>query len=248
MEEPLEKELEDMLHNYLKENQGKAFTIVALRKRIEVFTLDPQIKEYIGKNLLTILNKMKDNGKIKLTQHEGRSYYFIPEIFKSTQDDVTTQCFAPEIFISAETDTKKIKRKFCKRCKKEVILQKRIREQKVYLFTSSLDPRNIEARRNTGWFCPNCGERLATLYWKVQIIAHLSCAILTGFFITSTFFARGELQMSMFVLAIFFSVITIILTIRQLKKIILKKSGSKIFDKLKDKSKESLDRYVKKTN
>ena len=80
MELAPEKKLEVLLHNYLKENKGKAYTIVALRKRFEAFILDPQIKEYSRENLLTILNKMRDNGKIKLTQREGKSYYFLLEI------------------------------------------------------------------------------------------------------------------------------------------------------------------------
>lgn len=248
MELAPEKKLEDMLHNYLKENQGKAFTIVALRKRFETFTLDPQTKEYSRKNLQIILNNMRDNGKIKLTQREGKSYFFVPEIFKSTQDETKTQSFVPEKFISAETDRKKIKKKYCKRCKKEVILQKRKSEQKVYLFTSTFDPRNIEARRNTGWFCPDCGEKLAELDRKVKIIVYLSCVIFTGYLITSIFFTGGELQMSMFVLAIFFSVFTILITVQQMIKWVLKKTGRKIFNKLKDEPKEYFDRYMKKSN
>ncbi|MFX1499880.1 MAG: hypothetical protein ACFFDH_02825 [Promethearchaeota archaeon] len=47
----------------------------------------------------------------------------------------------------------------------------------------------------------------------------------------ATIYTRGELQTYMFLLAIFFSVITILLTI-------LKKRGRKIFDKIKDKPKE----------
>lgn len=270
MELAPEKKLEDMLNSYLKENQGKAFTIEALRKRFEAFTLDPQIREYSKENLLTVLNKMRDNGKIKLTQHEGKTYYFIPEIYDSTQYELDkTHFIVPEKFISAELGKKKkVKKKYCKNCKKEVILEYRRpeiipgRDHKVrhrlsfwfdwfeslrYTLRHRFSKMGIEARRNTGWFCPVCNERLAVLYREVKIITYLSFVILTGFLITSTIFTGGELQTILFALAIFFSVMTILITVRQLIRVILKKRGRKILDKMKDKPKEYLDRYMKKS-
>lgn len=252
-----EKDFENKLYNYLKENQGKAFTVGALRKKFETFNIDPQIREYCSKNLLTILKNMRDNEKIKLIPHDGKTHYFIPEIYDSTQyESNKTHFIVPENFISAEPERKKIKKKYCKNCKKEVISEYRrplIKRGKYYFFFTTylyftlrnrFSKEGIEARQNTGWFCPDCNERLAVLYKKVKIIAYLSCAILTCFLMTSTFFTRGELQTSLFVLAIFFFVITILITIWQVIRWILKKSGRKVFKKMKNQPKEYFDDYV----
>ena len=137
-------------------------------------------------------------------------------------------------------------------CKKEVIIQfksqKGVKEGYRALFPilSSLTQKGIEARANTGWFCPNCGQKIPILK-KTKIIAYMSCVILTGFLITSTLFTKGELQMNLFIWAIFFSVVTILITILQVARWISITSGRKTLKKLKDKPKESLDRYVKKT-
>lgn len=249
MEQAPEKDIENKLYNYLKENQGKAFTIGALKKKFEAFTIDPLIREYYSKNFLTILKKMRDNGKIKLTQHEGKTHYFIPEIFKSAQDKGVTQHFAPKIFISAETYKKRIKKKYCKQCKKEVIVRYKFQKGDHSLFfptLASLTQKSIEARKNTGWFCPNCGERVEVLYKKVKIIIFLSGVILLAILMIAGLMIAGELQIYLFVYALILSVLLIIIAIRQLIRWILKKRGRKIFEKIKNQPKEYFDSYIRR--
>ncbi len=238
----IEEDFEYLVINFFLENRGKAFTIGALRKRFEGFTIDSQIKEYSRYNLQTIIKKLSDSGKIKIIQHDMKTHYFLPEIFKSTQTEGKIQYFNPEVFISAEQATKKAKKRFCKNCKKEVVALHRYQKGQDSVWfpiLASFTSKSIEARVNSGWFCPNCGERL-NVYKRAQIIGYLSCVILTGFLITSIYFTGGEVQWSMFTLAIFFSVATIFLTVRQLIKSILKRSGRKILEKMKDLPRESL--------
>ena len=154
-----EKNLNQMLYKYLKENRGKAYTIEALetilKKALHEFN-----KSDRSKTLLEILNLMKNNEIINSIENNGELHYFFFEIYDYDQYKLhKTQYFVPDTFISAGKGSKKIKIRFCKVCKKEVILERRKMEQKKYVFTSYLDPRNIEARRNSGWFCPNCGRK-----------------------------------------------------------------------------------------
>lgn len=247
MEQAPEKDIENKLYNYLKENQGKAFTIGALRKKFEAFNIDPLIREYYSKNLLTILKKMRDNGKIKLTQHDGKTHYFIPEIFKSAQDKGETQYFAPKIFISAETYKKRIKKKYCKNCKKEVIPQ--YRRQKyfsIWGFAQLLSPEAIDAHRNTGWFCPSCGERIEILYRKAKITIFLGGVILLAILMIAGLMIAGDLQIYLFVCALFLSMLLIFIAIRQLIRWILRKRGRKIFNKVKNQPKEYFDDYIRR--
>ena len=179
--EALKREFEDIVYNYLKENKRQAFTIVALKKKLEEIIVDPQKKEYGKNNLQNVLKQMKNNRKIRSTQHEGKTHYFISEVFKSTQNDGETHYLVPEIFISAETVTKKVRKKYCKNCKKEVISQFRFRKGADPLFfVQHLPQKSIEARANTGCFCPYCGQRLPRLSKKTIIIAWLSVLVLWG--------------------------------------------------------------------
>jgi len=165
-----EEDFEDMVYNFLLENQGKAFTIVAIRKSVESINIDPHISEYSGSNLLTILKKMRDKGKIKLIQHDGKIYYFVPEIYNSAQGKGETQYFTPEVFISAETLMRKVKKKYCKRCEKEVTSMYRnahypwIKKisHAIFNFGGGESNQHFEARQNTGWFCPSCGNRIGS--------------------------------------------------------------------------------------
>ena len=168
---PIEEAFEDKVYNYLLENQGKAFTIVAIRKKVEAFNIDPQIREYSGSNLLTILKKMRDKGKIKLIQHDGKIHYFVPEIYNSAQGKGETQYFTPEVFISAETLMRKVKKKYCKRCEKEVTaIYRKVHyplSKKIFNFIMDTETqKSINASQNTGWFCPSCGNRLGSILAK----------------------------------------------------------------------------------
>jgi len=240
--EASEKEFEDKIYNYLLENKKKAFTIVALRTRLVEILFDSQKKEYGKNNLQKVLNQMKINGKIRTTQHEGKLYYFISEIFKSSQGDGETYYMASEIFISAKTTEKKFKKKYCKRCNKEVIAQ--LRSQKghdsvLYPTLASFTQKSIEARANSGWFCPDCGEKLK-VYKKAEILGYLSCLSLIIVLTAAGLFAGVEVQFSLYLLALIFSFVLISLMVRQLVMWILRKRGKKIIQKMKELPRESL--------
>jgi len=240
--EATEKEFEDKVYNYLLENKKKAFTIVALRKRLEEIIVNSQKKEYGKINLLNVLNQMKINGKIRTTQHEGKLYYYISEIFKSSHGDVETYYMAPEIFISAKNTEEKVKKKYCKRCEKEVLVQLRSRkghDSVLFPTLASLTQKSIEARANSGWFCPDCGERLK-VYNKAEIIGDLSCLSLIAILVIAGLFASEALQFMLYLLAIIFSFVLIFIMVKQLVMWILKKKDRKIIEKMKDLPKESL--------
>lgn len=188
---------------------------------------------------------MRDSEKIHSIQHKGETHYFFPEVFKSTSN-----YFVPEIFISAETGTKKkVKKKYCKRCKKEVITRYKFQKEllKVHVFPTLafLSQKSIEARRNTGWFCPDCGEKL-NVYKKVKIIAYLSCLSLISILIIVFLFARGEVQLYLFFVVLFLSCFLIIIVIRELIMGILKNRERKTFENIKNQPKEYFDNYIKK--
>ena len=100
MESIPEKNLEDKLYSYLEENQGKAFTIGALLERLEEIVLDPEVRKhgkkknqiilvrkYGRKNIQIIysnyiqiiLEKLKDNDRIKSIPHQNLIYYWYPD-------------------------------------------------------------------------------------------------------------------------------------------------------------------------
>ncbi len=225
------------------------FTIGAIRKRIEAFNIDPQIREYSSNNLLTIIKKMRDIGKIKLTQHEGKTHYFIPEIYNTAQDKGEAQYFTPEVFISAETHRKKVKKEYCKRCKKEVILMYRKTDYSKWrlifslIFSSLYSEEAIAAHQNTGWFCPSCGNRIAVLYKDLKIIIFLSGAILWPILMI---FGSITENSDIILGALILSPVIIIIAIRQLISWILNRRAKKIFDKLQDLPNESLKVYREK--
>lgn len=69
---------EDLLYKYLKENK-KAYTFRALQKRLNniISDNDENVCKYGRKNLQKILNKMKSDGIINSTLHNGKDHYFI---------------------------------------------------------------------------------------------------------------------------------------------------------------------------
>jgi hypothetical protein len=75
MEFTMEKDFEDKLYGYLIENQRIGFTIMALRERLNKFVIEPEVRKYGRRNLQKILNKMRDNDKVKSTKYEKKTYY-----------------------------------------------------------------------------------------------------------------------------------------------------------------------------
>lgn len=84
-QEALRKVFVDSLYNYL-EDQGAAFTIRALEKRLKDIIEDPNEREYGRINLEQGLNKLRAQGRINSVQHNGETHYFIPK-------------FVPEIYV-----------------------------------------------------------------------------------------------------------------------------------------------------
>ncbi|MFX1387795.1 MAG: hypothetical protein ACFE9M_11315 [Promethearchaeota archaeon] len=86
MSEPKEfrnfSKIRNKLENFLKENQGSAFTINAISNRLEEIIKDTIQLEYAKENLQEILNGMVSNGKINITEHSGESHYLIEKAEK----------------------------------------------------------------------------------------------------------------------------------------------------------------------
>ncbi|MHA1458271.1 MAG: tetratricopeptide repeat protein [Promethearchaeota archaeon] len=72
----LDKVFEDSLYNYL-ENQGAAFTIKALEKRLESFIEDLNERKYGRENLEKTLNKLRTQGLINSSLHDKETHYFV---------------------------------------------------------------------------------------------------------------------------------------------------------------------------
>ena len=72
----LTKAFGESLYNYL-ENQGAAFTIKALEKRLDSFIEDLNERKYGRENLEHILNKLRAHGRINSAQHNGETHYFV---------------------------------------------------------------------------------------------------------------------------------------------------------------------------
>ena len=70
----LKNAFERSLCNYL-ETQGSAFTIRALKKRLDSFIEDPREIKFGRENLEQTLDKLKTQGRINSTQHNGEWYY-----------------------------------------------------------------------------------------------------------------------------------------------------------------------------
>ncbi|MFW9878710.1 MAG: hypothetical protein ACFFG0_36995 [Candidatus Thorarchaeota archaeon] len=73
----LEKNLEEKLSNFLKENRGLAFTIGDLNSKLKEIIKDSDKVDFAKENLQDILNKMKINGKIDIILSNERTYYII---------------------------------------------------------------------------------------------------------------------------------------------------------------------------
>lgn len=69
-------EYELLIYDYIRENQGKAYTESALMKRIEDDRKISNTIFYSRSSLQTILNKLISEGKIKSVQKNGEVYYF----------------------------------------------------------------------------------------------------------------------------------------------------------------------------
>jgi len=70
------KTLEDLILNYLKQNEGKAFTSKVLLGKLEEIIENPQTYEYFKANSKGLLNKLIHNKTIKSTEKDGNRYYF----------------------------------------------------------------------------------------------------------------------------------------------------------------------------
>jgi hypothetical protein len=154
--------LEEILYNYLKENKGIAFTIDALEQILAKNLRDIKKNDhkYVIYQLLVL---MKENEKVDSLEHDGKLHYFFLKIFDYEKyRKHKTYYLVPERFISSGKGFNKIKTRYCKNCKKEVILSHRYRPQNISILFPTLSyhsDKNVEARRKTGWFCPNCNKK-----------------------------------------------------------------------------------------
>ena len=85
----LEIDFEEKLYSYLKQNKRSTFTSRALVDRLKEIAPDPQLRKYGRKNLQKILNTLRDNGKIRVTKHQNKMYYF----FKDPEDPSVYRTF-----------------------------------------------------------------------------------------------------------------------------------------------------------
>jgi hypothetical protein len=157
-----DQKFEELLYNYLKENKGTAFTIDALEEILKNFLR--KVKKNDRKNhIYQHLLSMKQLKKVDLVEHNGKLHYFYLKIFdyeKYRQNKI--YYLVPKHFISAGKGSNRIKTKYCKNCKKEVVLQHRYRPQNISIWFPTLSyysDKNVEARRKTGWFCPMCNKK-----------------------------------------------------------------------------------------
>lgn len=157
-----EKSFEEELYKYLKENKGTAYALSALGTVLKKFLRKVNKKER-SNVIQEILDSMIHNEKIGIIEHNGELHYFYLKIFDYEKyKRHNTHYIIPEFFISVGKGKKKIKIKYCKSCKKEVILTHRYRQQEISFWfptLSYLSEKNTEARKKTGWFCPNCNRK-----------------------------------------------------------------------------------------
>ena len=71
------EEIDVILTNYLKKNEGKAFTSNVLLGILENVFENSEILEYLQNNIEGILNRLLFNGKIQSNHHDGKVYYFL---------------------------------------------------------------------------------------------------------------------------------------------------------------------------
>lgn len=69
--------IERLIYHYLKNNEGKAYTIKSLKNTLMNKMDTPFEKEYLRKNIEKILNKMNLKKKIQSIQKNGDIYYNI---------------------------------------------------------------------------------------------------------------------------------------------------------------------------
>ncbi|MFX1574258.1 MAG: tetratricopeptide repeat protein [Promethearchaeota archaeon] len=71
------EEIDVILTNYLKKNEGKAFTSHSLLEKLDNVIENSEILEHLQDNIEGILNRLLFNGKIHSNRHEGKVYYFL---------------------------------------------------------------------------------------------------------------------------------------------------------------------------
>ena len=79
----LDKAVKDKLGNFLRENQGSAFTFKAISNRLEQFIKDPDELAYAKRNLQEILDRMDLLGIIDIVKDSGETHYLIKKIKKT---------------------------------------------------------------------------------------------------------------------------------------------------------------------
>jgi hypothetical protein len=75
MESTIENDFEDKLYSYLRQKNRSTFTRRALAGKLKEMVADPELRKYGRKNLQRILNKMRDDGKVKVTKLQRENYY-----------------------------------------------------------------------------------------------------------------------------------------------------------------------------
>jgi len=80
------------LFDFLKDNQGKAFTFKALNNRLEKFLEDSKEIDYCRENLQKILDELTSKGSIKSVQRGQETHYFFQET-QQEDDDIFTKVF-----------------------------------------------------------------------------------------------------------------------------------------------------------
>lgn len=172
----MEETYETELFTFLKNNIGNAFSVRALKTILSKILKEIDKKER-SNVVLEILENMKKKQLVDSIAHNGEPHYYYLKIFNQEKYRLhKTHYVVPETFISGGKGTKKVKLKYCKNCKKEVILEYRKRKQTTsksidvpiledvvdfFSFLSIFSLENRLARKNTGWFCPNCGNKIA---------------------------------------------------------------------------------------
>ncbi|UCC20142.1 MAG: hypothetical protein JSV62_02340 [Promethearchaeota archaeon] len=77
MADTYKKICKNALFRYFKQNQGKAFSINALKKRIGELSLKSEEKEYIKEHMKDVLDSLLDSEKIEYTVQNEELYYLI---------------------------------------------------------------------------------------------------------------------------------------------------------------------------
>jgi len=82
-----DKDIEGKVGNFLKENQGSAFTIKALNNKLEQIINDNDVLEYTRENLQEILNNLRNNKTIDTAEHNGEIHYLFKKSDKKVQEE-----------------------------------------------------------------------------------------------------------------------------------------------------------------